>query len=108
MDDGLVVVDRVLVGNEAGGCHDHRLILAPAVAPFRYIAPSGASAGCTRLYRIFDFIDPDVSFRELPAGKVLGSRKYNTASTAWQGIFSAMTSKQVRAICEQIVADLRP
>lgn len=54
------------------------------------------------------FIDSDVSFRELPSGKVLGSRKYNTSSTAWQGIFSAMTSKQVQAICEQIVAEIRP
>jgi hypothetical protein len=54
------------------------------------------------------FIDSEVSFRELPSGKVIGSRKYNTSSTAWQGIFSAMTSKQVQAICEQIVADIRP
>jgi len=42
-----------------------------------------------------------------PSGRVLGSRKYSTSSTAWQGIFSAMTSKQVQAISEEIVAEVK-
>jgi len=52
------------------------------------------------------FIDSEVSFRELPSGRVLGSKPYSTSSTAWQGIFSAMTSKQVQAIAEEIVAEV--
>jgi hypothetical protein len=31
---------------------------------------------------------------------------YDTSSTAWQGVFSAMTDKQVQAICKQIVEQL--
>jgi hypothetical protein len=53
------------------------------------------------------FIDTSVSFREAPSGRVLGGRKYSTSSTAWQGVFSAMTSKQVQAICDEIVAEIR-
>jgi hypothetical protein len=47
-----------------------------------------------------------VSFRDLKTGESWGERNYDTSSTAWQGIFSAMTDKQVHAICKQIVADL--
>lgn len=51
-------------------------------------------------------MDADVSFVDAKSGKVLGSRKYNTSSTAWQGVFSAMTDKQVRAICDQILKEI--
>lgn len=34
-------------------------------------------------------------------------RSYNTSSSAWQGIFSAMTSKQIEAICQQIAQELQ-
>jgi hypothetical protein len=53
------------------------------------------------------FIDADVSYRELPSNRALGSRKVSTSSTAWQGIFSAMTSKQVAAICQEIVNEVK-
>jgi hypothetical protein len=52
------------------------------------------------------FINADAQFRDLQSGRTLGTRKYNTSSSAWQGIFSAMTSKQVEAICNQIVSDI--
>jgi hypothetical protein len=53
------------------------------------------------------YVDADVAFRELPSGRTLGSRKYSTSSSAWQGIFSAMTSKQVEAISQEIVSEIR-
>ena len=53
------------------------------------------------------FIDSKVSFLDLQTGATLGERTYNTKSTAWQGVFSAMTEKQVQAICKDIVAQVR-
>jgi hypothetical protein len=52
------------------------------------------------------FVQARVSFRDLKTGDSWGERSYDTSSTAWQGVFSAMTDKQVRAICKEIVADL--
>lgn len=53
------------------------------------------------------FIDAQAEFVELPAGRRLGTRQYATSSSAWQGIFSAMTSKQVAALSTQIVQDVQ-
>lgn len=78
--------------------------LVVTVNDYKYISP-GARYG----FGIFTgnaFMDADVSFVDAKSGKMLGSRKYNTSSTAWQGIFSAMTDKQVRAICDQIVKEI--
>lgn len=51
------------------------------------------------------YVESTATFRDLNSGKSLGSKNYSTSSTAWQGVFSAMTDKQVRAICDQIVKD---
>lgn len=74
------------------------------VNDYRYLSP-GARYG----FGIMTgnaFIDADATFYELPGRKPLGNRKYNTSSTAWQGIFSAMTEKQIKAICDDIVKDM--
>lgn len=52
------------------------------------------------------FVDADVSFSELPGNTPAGTRKYNTSSSAGQGIFSPMTEKQVRAVCDAIVGEV--
>lgn len=52
------------------------------------------------------FIDANATFTELPGQRRLGARQYNTTSSAWQGAFSAMTSKQLRSICDEIVAEV--
>ena len=74
------------------------------VADYRYLSP-GARYG----FGIMTgnaFIKSKVQFRDLAAGALLGERSYDTSSTAWQGIFSAMTEKQVQAICKQIVDEI--
>jgi hypothetical protein len=38
---------------------------------------------------------------------VFGEDKVNTSSSAWQGVFSAMTSKQLAAIAKEIITDIR-
>jgi hypothetical protein len=53
------------------------------------------------------FVDASARFSELPSGKAIGERGYNTSSSAGQGIFSAMTDKQVAAICKEIVAEVQ-
>ena len=52
------------------------------------------------------YIKSTVQFRDLATGNMLGERTYDTSSTAWQGAFSAMTDKQVQAICKQIVGEV--
>ena len=51
------------------------------------------------------FINAQVTFRDLKGGDVRAMKTSDTTSTAWQGIFSGMTTKQVRAMCHEIVAD---
>lgn len=52
------------------------------------------------------YIDADAEFYVVPEMQKAGSRKYSTSSTAWQGVFSAMTSKQVEAIADQMLNDI--
>jgi len=52
------------------------------------------------------FMDLDVEFLEYPQGKSLGTRKFQTTSSAWQGVFSAMTPKQVEAASKEIVEEV--
>ncbi len=51
-------------------------------------------------------LDAKATLSDLADGRVLAERRYNTSSSAWQGIFSAMTAKQVDAINRQIVAEV--
>jgi hypothetical protein len=72
---------------------------------YRYLSP-GARYG----FGIMTgnaYIESKVSFRDLQTGEPYGERSYNTSSTAWEGVFSAMTEKQVRAVCEAIVGEIK-
>lgn len=79
-------------------------LLVVDIADFRYL-----SAGMRYGFGIMTgnaFVRAHISFRDLQSGDMWGERDYDTTSTAWEGIFSAMTEKQVRAICQQIITDL--
>lgn len=52
------------------------------------------------------FINAKVTFRDLKSGEVRATKSYDTTSTAWQGVFSGMTTKQVRAMCHEIVGEV--
>ncbi|MET0290297.1 MAG: hypothetical protein ABW178_11775, partial [Pseudoxanthomonas sp.] len=43
-------------------------------------------------------IKASAQFIEVPGGKIAATRTYDTTSSAWQGIFAPMTTKQVQAI----------
>lgn len=51
-------------------------------------------------------MDVEVEFIELPQGVSRGKRKYQTSSSAWQGVFSAMTPKQVEAVSKEILTEV--
>jgi hypothetical protein len=53
------------------------------------------------------YIDSKVEFRDLATGKVYGERAYNTSSTVWGGVFSAMTPKQIYALADEIVGEIQ-
>lgn len=52
-------------------------------------------------------IKANAQFIQLPGGQVAATRSYDTTSSAWQGIFAPMTVKQVQAITDRIVAEVR-
>jgi hypothetical protein len=79
-------------------------LLAVDIADFRLV-----SAGARYGFGVMTgnaFVNAQVAFRDLNTGEVWGERHYDTASTAWQGVFSPMTDKQVRAICKEIATTL--
>ncbi len=53
------------------------------------------------------FIDSKVEFRDLATGKLYGERAYNTSSSAWGGVFAAMTPKQIYALADEIIGEIK-
>jgi hypothetical protein len=73
------------------------------VADYHYI-----STGARIMFGVMtgnSYINAKVTFRDLKSGDVRGSEAYDTKSSAWQGIFAGMTTKQVQAMCHEIVAE---
>lgn len=85
-------------GKEAG------TLIVVKVNDYRYISP-GARYGFGVMTGNA-FIDSDVEFIDLQTGRAIGTKKYGASSSAWEGIFSAMTDKQIQAICTEIVKEV--
>jgi len=80
------------------------VLIRVTVNEYRYLTP-GARFG----FGIMTgnaFVDAEAEFIEFPAKRSIGKRKYGTTSSAWQGVFSAMTDKQVRALSDSMLQDL--
>jgi hypothetical protein len=80
------------------------VLIRVVVNEYRYLTP-GARFG----FGVFTgnaFVDAEAEFVEFPARRSIGKRKYATTSSAWQGVFSAMTDKQVRALSDAMLKDL--
>jgi hypothetical protein len=54
------------------------------------------------------FVDAKIRFLDLKTGQPFGEQSINTSSSTMQGVFSAMTDKQLQAIAKEIVADINP
>ncbi len=52
------------------------------------------------------FINAQVAFRDLKTGDTWATQGYDTKSSAWHGVAAAMTTKQVRAMCHEIVGEV--
>jgi hypothetical protein len=73
------------------------------VADYRYV-----STGARIMLGVMTgnaYINAQVTFRDLKNGDVRTSETYDTKSSAWGGVFAAMTTKQVQAMCHEIVAE---
>ncbi|MBL8447739.1 MAG: hypothetical protein JNJ44_10050 [Zoogloeaceae bacterium] len=53
------------------------------------------------------FIDSKFTFTDLKTGSLLGSQTANTSSSAWEGVFSPMTNKQVEAIAIDVFKQIK-
>lgn len=53
------------------------------------------------------FIDAKVEFRDLSNGAVFGERSYNTSSSAGHGVFAAVTPKQIYAIADETLGEIK-
>jgi len=79
-------------------------LVAIYVDDYRYLSPGlryavGVMAGNA-------YVESKARFIDLKSGTVFGERKYSTSSHFIEGIFSAMTRKQLDAICKEILADM--
>lgn len=89
---------------EPAGATEPATLIVVTINDYRYISP-GARYGLGVLTGNA-YIDADARFYELPQRQQVGARKYATTSTAWQGVFSAMTEKQVQAITTEMIKEL--
>lgn len=53
------------------------------------------------------YIDAQVEFRDLATGKLYGERTYNTTSSAWHGVFAAVTPKQIYTLADQLLLEMK-
>ncbi|PZP94329.1 DUF4410 domain-containing protein [Pseudorhodoferax sp. Leaf265] len=52
------------------------------------------------------YVNADAAFYVGPGRTPVGQRSYSTSSSAWQGIFSAMTDKQLASISAAMLKDI--
>jgi hypothetical protein len=81
------------------------VLLYVFVQDYRFIRPGtryivGITAGNA-------FIESKLTLSDLQTGAPLGSQVANTASSAWEGIFSAMTNRQVEAIATDVFKQIK-
>lgn len=79
-------------------------LLDVSVSDYRYVSPAARF-----LFGIMTgnaFLDARVSFVDIASGREIGNKRYNTSSSAWDGIVAPMTDRQVRAVAVQIMGDV--
>ena len=81
------------------------VLVRVAVSDYRYLT-SGARYGFGVMTGNA-FINADAEFFEFPGRRSIGTRKYSTSSSAWEGVFSAMTDKQVLAISNAMLQEIK-
>ncbi|UCP08977.1 hypothetical protein K5R88_24715 [Pseudomonas sp. MM213] len=75
------------------------------VSNFRYLTPGARVAAGIMVGNAW--VNSSADFSDLKSGSLIGTRTYDTSSSAWEGVMSAMTKKQVQAIAQQIISDIK-
>lgn len=75
------------------------------VTNFRYLTPGARYAAGVMVGNAW--INSSADYSDLKSGRLIGTRTYDTSSSAWEGVMSAMTQKQVEAIAQQIISDIK-
>jgi hypothetical protein len=76
------------------------------VADYRYVSTGARFMGGIMTGNAY--IKAHVTFRDLRTGDVHETTAYDTTSSAWAGVFSGMMTKQVSAMCHEIVGEVSP
>jgi hypothetical protein len=81
------------------------VLLSVFVEDYRFLRPGtryavGVMAGNA-------FIESKLTYIDLKTGETYGSQVANTSSSAWEGIFSAMTNKQIEAIAADVFKQVK-
>lgn len=84
---------------------ENGVLLSVFIEDYRFLRPGtryavGVMAGNA-------FIESKLTFSDLKTGESYGSQVANTSSSAWEGIFSAMTNKQVEAIAVDVFKQVK-
>ena len=80
-------------------------LLSVFVNDYRFIRPG--TRYVTGIFSGNAYIESTFRYADLKTGATFGVHTVNTTSTAWQGVFSAMTNKQVEAIAADVMQQLR-
>ncbi len=91
--------------SEAKGTGEQGTLVVVRIKDYRYV-----TVGQRLAFGVFSgnaYIDSKVEFRDLATGKLYGERAYNTSSSAWGGVFSAMTPKQIYALADEIIGEIK-
>ena len=80
-------------------------LVAVQINSFRYVSPAARYVG--GVFTGNAYIGATVKFLNLRTGELLGERSYNTASRGGQGIFAPMTDRQVRAMANEIMGEIK-
>ena len=75
------------------------------VTNFRYLTP-GARYGAGVMVGNA-WVNSSADYSDLKSGRLIGTRTYDTSSSAWEGVMSAMTKEQVEAISQKIISDIK-
>ena len=75
------------------------------VTNFRYLTPGSRYAAGVMVGNAW--INSSADYSDLKSGRLIGTRTYDTSSSAWEGVMSAMTQEQVEAIAQQIISDIK-
>lgn len=92
--------DGDAIQNEAPG-----VFVVVNVRNFQYMEPESRLLGGVLAGNAY--LNAEIEFYELPMKRLLGTRVYGTSTSAMEGIFSATTKEQIKAMSTEIVKEIR-